>query len=166
MRDQGFEFSPENGQAKKDFVPKNEGDVWEESKVQTWVVSFPIKAPDNCITRHDVTAIDQLEWYRKIQNNWCEHNQSITIYVDENEWLEVGNYVYKHFEDIVGVSFLPKDSGKYEQAPYEDITEAQYLELSRKFPRIDYNKLGEYELEDNTTGAQNLACSAGVCELP
>ena len=165
MKDQGFKFSPENGQAEKDFVPKFDGDVWLEDKVQTWVTGFPIKAPNKCITRHDMTAIDQLEWYRKVQNNWCEHNQSITIYVDDNEWIEVGNYVYKHFEDIVGVSFLPKDNGKYEQAPYEDITEEQYNKLMKDFPQVDYTQLGKYELEDHTTGAQNLACSSGVCEI-
>ena len=165
MRDQGFKFSPENGQAEKDFSPKYEGHTWKEEDVQTWVTGFPVKAPDVCITRHDVTAIDQLEWYRKIQNNWCEHNQSITIYVDDNEWIEVGNYVYKHFDDIVGVSFLPKDSGKYEQAPYEDITEEQYNEISKNFPKVDYTQLGKYEMEDNTTGAQTLACVSGVCEI-
>ena len=165
MRDQGFKFNPENGQAEKDFVPKFDGDVWSADKVQTWVTGFPIKAPDVCITRHDVTAIDQLEWYRKVQNNWCEHNQSITIYVDDHEWIEVGNYVYKHFEDIVGVSFLPKDNGKYEQAPYQDLTKEQYEEMVKDFPVIDYTQLGKYEMEDNTTGAQTLACSAGVCEI-
>ena len=165
MKDQGFSFSPENGQAEKDFTPKFDGDVWSADNVQTWVTSFPVKAPKVCITRHQVTAIEQLEWYRKVQNNWCEHNQSITIYVDSDEWLEVGNYVYKHFEDIVGVSFLPKDSGKYEQAPYQDITEEEYNEMMKNFPSIDYSQLGKYELEDNTTGAQNLACGAGVCEI-
>lgn len=166
MKDQGFKFSPENGQAEKDFVPKFDGDKWDESQVQTWVTTFPIKAPEVCITRHDVTAIDQLEWYRKVQNNWCEHNQSITIYVDDSEWLEVGNYVYKHFDDIMGVSFLPKDNGKYEQAPYIDCTEEEYNEMVKNFPQIDYTQLGKYEREDNTTGAQNLACVSGVCELP
>lgn len=201
MRDQGFEFLPENGQSKEEWVKSEKaykyleqypekslesekispwdeakenlkvsalfipGEEWSSEKVQTWVTSFPIKAPDSCITRHDVTAIDQLEWYRKIQNNWCEHNQSITVYVDDSEWLEVGNYVYQNFDEIVGVSFLPKDNSHYKQAPYEDITEDTYNKLISKFPKIDYSQLGKYEMEDNTTGSQQLACVSGTCEL-
>lgn len=190
MRDAGVHASPENGQGPKDYnVEKKRADLnairakglmnklseaelkiivpdWDESKVNTWVLSFPEKAPDGAITKDDMTAIDQLEWYKKVRVNWCEHNQSITVYVREKEWLEVGSWVYKNFDIISGVSFLPFDGGKYEQAPYEEITEKQYEALKKKFPEIDYAKLSQYEKEDNTTGAQALACSANGCEMP
>jgi ribonucleotide reductase alpha subunit len=201
MRDQGFKFSPENGQAKKDWdkasrawakiqahndgsAPLSHEDLqkanselnscsmfrvgqeWSEDKVQTWVVAFPTKSPKGAITRHEVTAIDQLNWYLKIQNNWCEHNQSTTVYVRDDEWVQVGQFVYENFDKIIGVSFLPHDGGKYEQAPYEDITKDQYEKMMKDFPEVDYSKLGDYERDDNTTGAQNLACVSGVCELP
>lgn len=98
--------------------------------------------------------------------NWCEHNQSITVYVKDAEWLEVGNWVYSNFDFISGVSFLPFDGGSYKQAPYEAITEKQYHDMAKTFPQIDYTQLSQFEMEDNTTGAQNLACVAGACELP
>lgn len=190
MRDFGVPMSPENGQGPKDYnVEKKRADLnalraksgmaelsemelkilvpeWDESRVNTWVLSFPEKAPDGAITKDQVTAIEQLEWYKKVRTNWCEHNQSITVYVRDEEWLEVGNWVYKNFDIISGVSFLPFDGGKYEQAPYEEITEKQYEALKKKFPEIDYAKLSQYEKEDNTTGAQALACSANGCEIP
>lgn len=151
LKDQKVPMRPENGQT--------------EENASTWVVSFPVASPKNCITRHDVTAIDQLEHYKKIQENWCEHNASATIYVKDSEWFEVGNWVYKNWDIINGVSFLPFDGGVYEQAPYEEITKEQYNKLVEKFPKIDYSVLSKYELEDNTTGASTLACVSGVCEL-
>lgn len=151
MKDQGVHFDPEVGQD-----PKNP---------DTWVVSFPVKAPKNSTTRHDLSAIEQLEWYLKVQNNWCEHNQSCTIYVRESEWMQIGSYVYDNFDNIIGVSFLPHDGGHYELAPYQEITEKEYEEAKAAFPKIDYSKLTEYEIEDNTTGAQALACTGDKCEL-
>lgn len=181
LREQGVEFSPENGQGpddveqrRKDLMDRGmsagESKVlvpnWSADAVQTWVVSFPERSPKGAITRDQVSAIDQLEWYRKLQSCWCEHNQSTTIYVRDSEWLKVGTYVYDHFDEIVGVSFLPYDGGgNYKQMPYEEITEASYNKMVKAFPKIDYSQLGRYEMEDNTTGAQALACSAGGCEL-
>ena len=176
MGDQGVLFSPENGQSKEDWTRAEKGDLlacpiykkgeeWSEEKVNTWVVSFPIKAPENCLTRHDLTAIQQLEYYKKVQKNWCEHNASATIYVKDDEWFEVGNWVYKNWDFVTGVSFLPHDGGVYKQAPYEDISERQYLEMVKKMPKIDYSQLSKYEQGDNTEGAKSLACAAGVCEL-
>ncbi len=154
MKDQGFHFSPENGQETKP-----------ESEVDTWVVSFPIKAPDNCITRHDMSALDQLEWYRKVQVNWCEHNTSMTCYVDDSEWFEVGNWVYKNWDVVNGISFLPKDSGHYKQAPYQEITELEYEKLLSELNPIDYTKLSGYELEDSTEGSKTFSCVGDRCEL-
>jgi hypothetical protein len=151
LKDQGVEMSPENGQTAEN--------------ASTWVVSFPMKAPKGAVTRHDVNAIDQLEHYKKVQENWCEHNASATIYVQESEWFEVGNWVYQNWGSVCGLSFLPSDNGKYQQAPLEEITKERYEELVKKFPKIDYSQLSRYELEDQTTGAQTLACVSGVCEL-
>jgi len=180
MRDQGIKFSPENGQGPKD-VERRRAELetkgrspqerqalvpdWTPESVTTWVVEFPEAAPAKALTRHNLSAIEMLEWYLKLKKNWCEHNQSITIYVRDSEWLQVGAWVYDHFDEISGVSFLPFDGGKYEQAPYEDITEEEYKRRAKEFPKIDYGELGRYEQEDNTTGAQMLACSSGGCEL-
>jgi len=151
MRDQGFKFTPENGQT--------------EDNATTWVVSFPVKAPEGAVFRNDLTAIQQLEWYKKVQTNWCEHNQSITVYVKDHEWFDVGNWVYNNWDICVGVSFLPYDGGKYEQAPYEEITEEKYNKLIKNFPKINYSKLSEYEQEDLTEGAKTFACVGDKCEL-
>jgi ribonucleoside-diphosphate reductase alpha chain len=190
MMDFGVEMHPENGQGPKDYnvegkraelnetrkkfgsPPADEDELeilipeWDDSRVDTWVLSFPEKAPEGAITKDDVTAIEQLEWYKKVRVNWCEHNQSITVYVRDNEWLEVGNWVYNNFDIISGVSFLPFDGGSYQQAPYEACTQSDYEKMIKVFPKIDYSKLSEYEKEDNTTGAQNLACASGSCEIP
>lgn len=177
---QGVKFTPENGQGPESLEVHREDlrklgyteeqiaelvGEWSPDMVNTWVVSFPIKSPEGAITREQVSAIDQLEWYLKIQKNWCEHNQSITVYVRDDEWMKVGNWVYDHFDDIVGVSFLPYDGGNYQQAPYEEITKEQYEKMLAEFPTIDYSQLSQYELDDNTTGAQALACTAGGCEI-
>jgi ribonucleoside-triphosphate reductase (thioredoxin) len=151
MKDQGFKFSPENGQT--------------QENVTTFVVSFPVKAPDTAVFRNAMSAIDQLEWYKKIQTNWCTHNQSITVYVKDSEWFDVGNWVYKNWDICVGISFLPYDGGHYVQAPYEEITKEQYEKLIKDFPKIDYSKLSNYEQEDNTEGAKTLACVGDKCEI-
>ena len=151
LKDQGVPCCPEVGQTAE--------------TADTWVLEFPIKSPDNAVTRNDLTALEQLEHYKKIQSNWCEHNASATIYVKDAEWFEVGNWVYKNWEYINGISFLPHDGGLYELAPYEEIDQAKYEELVSIFPKIDYSKLTKYELEDNTEGAKSLACVAGICEI-
>lgn len=188
IRDQGLPVSPDNGQRKQDYVKaikayessenKNEGlkqaksicpifdlDGWTVDKVNTWVVSFPIAAPKSAVTVEDLSALDQLEWYKKIQENWCEHNASITVYVKPDEWLSVGDWVYKNWTIVNGVSFLPVSDHVYEQAPYEKITKEEYDKMAKTFPKIDYSQLGKYETEDNTEGAKSLACQGGSCEL-
>ena len=130
------------------------------------VFSFPMKAPEGCITRHDLSAINQLETWLMYQRYWCEHKPSCTVSVRENEWLEVGAWVYKHFDEISGVSFLPHSEHVYQQAPYQDITKEEYLDAIKLMPQhVDWSELSNYEEEDNTTGSQELACSSGVCEI-
>lgn len=159
LQDQKVPMSPEVGQRKTEV--KN----WTKDKVNTWVVDFPIKSPRYAITRDKVSAIDQLEHYKLVQDNWCEHNQSVTIYVKDEEWFEVGNWVYQNWDYVNGVSFLPYDGGIYELAPYEEIDRDKYLKLEEKFPKIDYSKLTEYEQQDNTEGAKSYACVGDTCEL-
>lgn len=130
------------------------------------VFSFPISSPRGAVTRNDRTAIEQLNIWKCYQDNWCEHKPSCTVSVREEEWPAVCAWVWEHFDSISGVSFLPYDGGTYVQAPYQEIDRAEYLALKKEFPKqIDWNKLGEYETEDNTTGAQELACSGGVCDV-
>lgn len=130
------------------------------------VFSFPVRSPDGSICRSDRSAIAQLEHYLLYKRHWCEHNPSITVYVKENEWVEVGAWVYKHMNDIGGVSFLPHSEHVYKQAPYQDITEEDYQQLSAAFPKIDWAEFDQYERdEDTTNGAQEYACSSGVCEV-
>ena len=132
----------------------------------TTVFSFPVKAPDNCITRNDMTAVEQLETWLVYQRHWCEHKPSVTITVKDDEWLEVGAFVYKHFDEMSGVSFLPHSDHVYQQAPYQECSKEDYEALAKDFPSsLDWNQLGEYEVEDNTTGMQSLACSADSCEI-
>jgi ribonucleoside-diphosphate reductase alpha chain len=129
----------------------------------TVVFSFPQAAPKDAVFRDDMTAIQQLNHYLAYKKHWCEHNPSITVYVRENEWLEVGNWVYKNFDDIGGVSFLPHSDHSYRQAPYQECTEAEYSVLKAKMPDIKWEEF--VEVTDNVEGAQMLACTSGVCEI-
>jgi ribonucleoside-triphosphate reductase len=133
---------------------------------QTTVFSFPQKAPKGAVCTKDMTAIEQLEMWLMYQRNWCEHKPSVTINVKGGEWLEVGAFVYKHFDEMSGVSFLPFDDHTYQQAPYQDCGKRDYEILKSCMPdRIDWSKLSEYENEDNTSGSQTLACSGDSCEI-
>lgn len=147
------------------LTPENEQEKLKEDEVTTWVIEFPIKAPKNSIIRNEMNAIDQLEWYKKVQVNYCEHNASMTVYVKNDEWFEVGNWVYKNWEIINGISFLPHDGGHYKQAPYEEITEEEYIKLIDKFKQIDYSKLTQFELEDTTEGSKMFNCTGDRCEI-
>ena len=132
----------------------------------TYVFSFPVKAPSHAITRDKLTALQQLEIWLTYQRHWCEHKPSITVSVKEDEWMEVGAWVYKHFDEVSGISFLPYSEHTYVQAPYQEVTKDQYQELLDKMPKnIDWNALSLYELEDTTTGTQALACVSGECEI-
>lgn len=129
----------------------------------TAVFSFPMKAPDGAVCRKDKTAIEQLELWLIYQRHWCEHKPSVTVSVKEDEWMEVGAWVYKHFDEMSGVSFLPFSDHTYVQAPYEDVSEEQYHQLKLNDYSVLWNDF--IEEEDNTEGAQQLACVSGVCEI-
>jgi len=133
----------------------------------TVVFSFPMKAPVGSIFTSDLTAIQHLEFWKKIQDNWCEHKPSITVEVKEHEWPTIGAWVWQNFDQVSGISFLPAAGGHtYRQAPYEEIDEATYLELSKNMPRnIDWTQLAEFEKTDNTVSSQTLACTGGACEI-
>jgi len=132
----------------------------------TAVFSFPIKAPKDAITRHDMSAVDHLNIWSIYAEHWCEHKPSITVSVKENEWLEVGAFVYKNFSTMSGVSFLPMSEHIYEQAPYQDCTKQEYEKLLKRMPKsIDWKKLGKYEREDNTISSQTFNCVGDFCEV-
>lgn len=130
------------------------------------VFYFPQKSPDHSIVREQVGAIEFLEVWKNFQEKWCEHKPSVTISVAEDEWLPVAAWVYDNFDILSGVSFLPFDPNSYPQAPYQTLTEEEYVEWCAKMPEsIDWTKLTEYEKEDMTTGSQEYACVAGLCEI-
>ena len=132
----------------------------------TTVFSFPIKCSPDAVFRQDLTAIEQLELWKTYQVHWCEHKPSVTISVKEEEWIDVGAWVYKNFDLMSGVSFLPYSEHTYKQAPYQDCNEKEYKDLMNKMPTsVDWNKLSQYEKSDMTVGSQELACSAGSCEI-
>jgi len=132
----------------------------------TSVFSFPVKSPNKCVTRDDLTAVEQMETWLAYQRHWCEHKPSITVTVRDEEWMEVGAFVYKHFDEMSGVSFLPHSDHTYQQAPYQEIDKATYEEALALMPKsIDWTKLTDYELEDTTKGSSTFACSGGTCEI-
>jgi len=142
----------------------NEPEVFKPD--QTTVFSFPVKAPPKAVVTADLTAIEQLEMWLMYQRHWCEHKPSVTINVKSDEWFEVGAFVYKHFDEMSGVSFLPFSEHTYQQAPYQDIGKSEYNQMLKFMPTsIDWEKLNEYEQEDNTAGSQTFACSGDVCEI-
>lgn len=149
---------------------KEAGVYWEPDQMSsdnTSVFYFPIKSPEDAVNRSDVNAIYMLELWKHLQDNWCEHKPSATINVKDHEWMSVGAWVYDHFDILSGVSFLPYDGGSYAQAPYQEITEAEYNQwlIDHPMPNINWDDLVNYETEDHTTGSQELACTGGVCEI-
>ena len=152
LKDQGVPYKPEVGQI--------------EPTANTYVLEFPIKSPDGAITSTELTAIDQLEHWKMVKENYTEHNPSQTVYVGEDEWLDIGAWVWRNWDMIGGLSFLPKTNHVYELAPYTEITETQYNKLVKEMPKIDFSLLQNYEKEDNTIGAKEVACGgSGTCEI-
>jgi len=132
----------------------------------TTVFSFPVKSPDKAVTRNDMTAIEQLQTWLTYQRSWCEHKPSVTISVRDHEWLHVGAFVHEHFDEMSGVSFLPHSDHTYQQAPYQDCTKEEYIDLLQEMPNnIDWSELTQYEDEDNTAGSQTMACTGDTCEI-
>jgi hypothetical protein len=151
LKDSGVPWQPEVGQTKED--------------ASVLVFEFPIKAPEGAPTRHDMSAHDQLRNWLDLKTYYTEHNPSVTIYVNEPEWVAVGAWVYEHFDQIGGLSFLPKDGGQYELAPYEEITEEEYAKRAKALPAVDFGTLGRYEKEDMTEINREFACSGDKCEI-
>lgn len=131
----------------------------------TDVFSFPVEGPAHGVYRNDMTAVEQLNHYLMFKQHWCEHNPSITVYVRDDEWLAVGDWVYRNFDDVGGVSFLPHSDHSYQQAPYQECSEAEYTAMVNKLPSFDWAGLQNFEKEDTTANQQTLACTAGACEL-
>lgn len=151
IRDQGVPYQPEVGQTKDNAT--------------TYVFEFPIKAPKGAVVNKDVTAIKQLEFWKMVKLNYTEHNPSVTIYVGENEWIEVANWVYNNWDIIGGLSFLPRNDHVYQLAPYEEIDEKRYNELVKKVGNIDFSKIVTYEQADESDMKKELACAGGMCEV-
>jgi len=151
LMDKGVPWYPENGETRDNYL--------------TAVFEFPLRSPSKrCIMRGEKSAIEQLEHWKIVNEVWCEHEPSITVYVKDDEWLEVGAWVYKNWDMMSGVSFLPYDNGIYSLTPFEEIDEETYKELVKRFPKgINFDDLTVYESDDYTEGAQELACVSGAC---
>lgn len=150
-RDQGVPCLPEVGQA--------------EGTATTYVLEFPVKAPEGAVFKDEVSALELLKEWKRLKEHFVEHNPSATIYVGPDEWIAVGNFVYENWDSIGGLSFLPRSEHVYQLAPYEAITKEEYERRKKAIGKIDFSKLSQYEAADNTTGAKEFACVSGVCEL-
>ena len=137
-----------------------------EKPDSTVVFSFPMKAPSKAITRQDITAVEHLKLWKLYADYWCEHKPSITVSVQETEWLQIANFVYDNFDSMSGVSFLPMTKHTYKQAPYQDITEEQLRIALNDMPTsVAWEAFATYEKEDTTSGSQEFACTANACEV-
>ncbi|MBI4014857.1 MAG: ribonucleoside-triphosphate reductase [Candidatus Aenigmarchaeota archaeon] len=151
LRDQKFPYHPEVGQTM--------------DSATTFVFEFPVKAPEGAVVKDDLTALDQLEYWKMVKENYTEHNPSVTVSVGEDEWLSSADWLYNHWDMIGGLSFLPRESHVYKLAPYEEITKEQYEQLCVAMPEADFANIVLYESEDATQGAKEAACVGGVCEF-
>ncbi len=151
LRDQKVSFYPEVGQRGENIT--------------TYVIEFPVKAPDGSHFKNDITALEQLEFWKMVKENFTEHNPSVTVSVGENEWIGVANWVYENWDMIGGLSFLPREDHVYALAPYEEITKERYEKMVAEFPPIDFSQVLLYEIDDETQGAKELACVGGLCEI-
>lgn len=151
LRDQGIPYYPEVGQSRDD--------------ADTYIFEFPVKSPDGSFFRDDLTAMEQLEYWKLVKENYTEHNPSVTISVGEDEWIDVANWLYNNWDIIGGLAFLPRSDHVYQMAPYEEIDEKTYNEILKKFANIDFSKIVTYEKHDETEVKKEIACVAGVCEI-
>lgn len=151
LKEQKFPYHPEVGQT--------------IDSASTYVLEFPVKAPSNSKFRNDMDAIEQLEYWKMVKENFTEHNPSVTISVGDNEWIVAANWLYENWDILGGLSFLPREDHVYKLAPYEEIDEERYSELAAKLPEIDFSRIVIYEEDDETQGARELACASGVCEI-
>lgn len=151
MKDQGIPCKPEVGQT--------------EETATSWVLEFPIKAPEGAIVKDDVSALEMLEEWKKLKVSFTEHNPSVTIYVGNDEWILVANWVYENWDIVGGLSFLPRSDFVYQLAPYEEITKEEYEAMASQIKEIDFSRMVIYENEDQTQGSKELACAGGNCEI-
>ncbi len=151
LKDQGVPYFPEVGQSLEN--------------ASTYVLEFPVKAPDGAICKNDLDAIAQLEHWKIVKMNFTEHNPSVTISVGEDEWLKVAHWIHENWEIVGGLSFLPRSNHVYQLAPYETIDKEKYEEMVRSFGHLDFSKIVTYEKEDETEVKKELACVAGLCEV-
>src|SRR3989344_3747865 len=151
LKEQKFPYYPEVGQL--------------EQSATTYVLEFPVQSPKEAVFRNDLKAIDQLEHWKMVKQNYTEHNPSVTISIGEGEWIEAANWLYQNWEILGGLSFLSRQDHIYKLAPYEEINETTYRELTLKLPDIDFSQIIAFEKEDETTGSKELACVGGGCEF-
>lgn len=151
LKDQGVLYHPEVGQP--------------ADSATTYVLEFPVKAPGGSIFKNDLTALEQLEHWKLVKENYTEHNPSVTVSVGDNEWIAVANWLYEHWDIVGGLSFLPRDNHVYQLAPYEKIDEKTYMEMAKRLSHIDFSKIITYEKQDETEVRKEMACVAGVCEV-
>lgn len=151
LKDQGIPYYPEVGQTM--------------DTANTFVLEFPVKAPEGCVLRDDLSAIEQLGHWKMVKEEYTEHNPSVTISVGEDEWIDVAHWVYQNWDIIGGLSFLPRSNHVYKLAPYEEINEEQYKELLHKVEHIDFSRIVTYEINDETELKRELACFAGACDI-
>lgn len=151
MRDAGVPYFPEVGQS--------------QDTANTFVLEFPVKAPEGAISKNDLSALDQLKHWQLVKENYTEHNPSVTVSVGDDEWIEVANWVFAHWDMVGGLSFLPRENHAYRLAPYEAITREEYERRLNNFPAVDYTKLMLYERSDETELKKELACVSGTCEI-
>lgn len=151
LKDQGVPYHPEVGQSMETAT--------------TYVIDFPVKAPGGSIFKNDLTALQQLEYWKMVKINYTEHNPSTTISIGEDEWISVANWLYENWDIIGGLSFLPRDNHVYQLAPYEEIDDRHYKDLLKRWENIDFSKIMTYEMQDETEQRMELACASGVCEI-
>jgi len=151
LKDQKWPYHPEVGQT--------------ATSATTFVLDFLVKSPEGSAERNDHSVFEQLEYWKKVKENYTEHNPSVTVSVGEEEWIEAANWLYKHWDILGGLSFLPRSEYVYQLAPYEEINEEKYNELVVKMPEVDFSRIVAYEEDDQTVGSKELACVAGVCEI-
>lgn len=151
LKEQKFPCVPEVGQS--------------EANAATWVLEFPVKAPENAVVKDDLTALDQLAHWKAVKEHFTEHNPSVTVSVGSDEWIATAHWLYQNWDILGGLSFLPRSDHVYQLAPYEEITEAQYNDLVAALPKVDFSNIVLYEKEDQTIGAKEVACVGGVCEI-
>ena len=151
LREAGVPMDPENGQTTDSAV--------------TWVIHFPVASPENAIVRTDRTAIDQCEYWKTVKLNWTEHNPSVTVTYRPNELMDITKWVWDNRDIVAGMTFLPVDDAQYVQLPYIEIDAEEYQRLADLFPVVDFAKVYQHEIDDQTTAAQELACLGGICEV-